>query len=116
MQTTFEFILPMGYIDKDEKVHRKGIMRLATAKDEIEAKGDPRVKKNQDYSVIIVLSRVITNLEGLEAVTPEVIENLFIPDLNFLKDMYERINKMEESEIQVTCPHCGKEFTETIKR
>ena len=35
LQTEFEFTLPKGYVDKDGKVHRKGLIRLATAKDEI---------------------------------------------------------------------------------
>ena len=34
-KTEFEFTLPRGVVDKDGNVHRKGVMRLATAKDEI---------------------------------------------------------------------------------
>ena len=34
-KTQFEFTLPKGFVDKDGNVHRKGVMRLATAKDEI---------------------------------------------------------------------------------
>lgn len=34
-KTEYEFTLPLGYVDKDGNVHRRGTMRLATAKDEI---------------------------------------------------------------------------------
>ena len=35
MQTEFEFTLPKGYVDGEGNVHRNGVMRLATAADEI---------------------------------------------------------------------------------
>jgi hypothetical protein len=35
LQTEYEFTLPQGYIDADGTLHRQGIMRLATAEDEI---------------------------------------------------------------------------------
>ena len=34
-KTEFPFTLPKGYIDSDGNLHRTGVMRLATAKDEI---------------------------------------------------------------------------------
>ena len=46
--------------------------------------------------------------------TPEVIEGLFIADMEFLQDMYDTINKADKPQIQVTCPHCGKQFVDTI--
>ena len=42
MQTTFEFMLPRGYVDENGEVHRNGTMRLATAADEILPLRDPR--------------------------------------------------------------------------
>ena len=35
LQTEFEFTLPRGYVDKEGNLHKKGVMRLATAMDEI---------------------------------------------------------------------------------
>jgi len=35
LQTEFEFNLPHGYVDRDGNLHKQGIMRLATAMDEI---------------------------------------------------------------------------------
>ena len=113
-QTEYEFTLPKGYVDKAGNLHQKGIMRLATAADEIIPLRDPRVQQNPGYLTILLLSRVIIRLGELSQVTPEVIERLFSVDLNFLQNMYQTINELEEPVIHVTCPHCGKEFTETI--
>ena len=95
-QTEFEFILPKGYLDPEGNLHRKGVMRLAKAMDEIVPLRDPRVKSNPAYSTVIILSRVITRLGALDEVTPAVIENLFACDLNYLHQFYRQINELEE--------------------
>src|SRR6266576_3780935 len=58
-KTEFEFTLPKGFVDAQGNLHRKGVMRLATAKDEIIPLQDFRVKNNRAYLVIILLSRVV---------------------------------------------------------
>jgi hypothetical protein len=95
-QTEFEFTLPKGYLDSDGNLHRKGVMRLSKAMDEIVPLRDPRVKSNPAYATIIILSRVITRLGALEEVTPAVIEDLFACDLNYLHQFYRQINELEE--------------------
>ena len=108
METVYEFTLPKGYVDGSGEVHRRGKMRLATAGDEISATRDPRVLSNPSYLTIVVLGKVITELEGLTMVTPNVIEKLFTADLAFLQDMYQKINDVEPPMMQVVCPHCGE--------
>ncbi|HSG16827.1 MAG TPA: hypothetical protein VLE70_10975, partial [Anaerolineae bacterium] len=88
----FEFELPQGYVDSDGGVHRHGVMRLATALDEIEPLSDPRVEANEAYLVILLLSRVITRLGELPAVTPQVVEKIYAADLAYLQDVYQRLN------------------------
>jgi hypothetical protein len=95
LQTEFEFLLPKGYLDEDGNLHRKGLMRLAKAIDEIAPMRDPRVKANSAYATIIILSRVITRLGALDEVTPVVIEGLFACDLNYLHQFYRQINDLE---------------------
>ncbi len=95
-QTEFEFTLPKGYLDTEGNLHRKGIMRLAKAMDEIVPLRDPRVKSNPAYSTVIILSRVITRLGALDEVTPAVIEGLFACDLNYLYQFYRRINELDD--------------------
>lgn len=95
-QTEVEFELPRGYLDATGVLHRRGIMRLATAADEIVPLRDPRVQQNNAYLSIIVLSRVVTRLGVLTDIDPRVIEGLFASDLDFLQRLYERINTVEE--------------------
>ena len=110
LQTEFEFTLPRGYVDQDGNLHRHGAMRLATAMDEIAPLRDPRVRNNQAYLVIILLSRVITRLGNLPGVNTGVIENLFAADLAYLQALYRHINEEGQSTFQVTCPECQTQF------
>lgn len=114
MQTIYEFDLPKGYIDSAGDVHKKGKMRLATAGDEISATRDPRVLSNASYLTIVVLSKVVTEIEGLEVVNPTVIERLFTADLAFLQDMYQRINDVEPPTIKMVCPECGHQCEQPL--
>src|SRR5215208_3310579 len=91
--TEFAFTLPRGYVEADGSVHREGLMRLATAHDELAPLRDPRVQSNSAYLVVILLARVITKLGELSIVTPKVVENLFAGDLAYLEDLYRRINE-----------------------
>ncbi|GAA6622564.1 hypothetical protein [Scytonema sp. NUACC26] len=91
-QKEFEFTLPKGYVDPDGNIHRKGVMRLATAIDEIAPLRDPRVKSNPAYATIIILSRVITCLGALSELSPMVVENFYAQDMNYLQDFYRCIN------------------------
>jgi hypothetical protein len=110
LQTEFEFTLPRGYVDEEGNLHRHGVMRLATAMDEIAPLRDPRVRNNQAYLVIILLSRVITRLGDLPNVNTGVIENLFAADLAYLQALYRRINEEGQTAIPVTCPECQAKF------
>ena len=92
LQTEFPFTLPKGYVDEEGVLHREGVMRLATARDEIEPLRDARVKENDSYLTIIVLARVMTQLGTLPQVTTRTIENLFVDDLAFLQNMYRTVN------------------------
>lgn len=110
LQTEFEFVLPKGYIDREGDLHRSGVMRLATAADEILPMKDPRVKQNPAYLAVIVLSRVITRLGDLEMITPKVVEDMFSGDLAYLQDFYQRINQNGSASIAAHCPRCDNRF------
>jgi len=92
LQTEFPFVLPRGFVDDHGTLHREGVMRLATARDEIEPLRDARVKENEAYLTVIVLSRTIVKLGSLGQITPKTIEGLFSSDLAYLQDFYTRIN------------------------
>src|SRR5918912_1209864 len=90
LHTQCEFTLPCGYVDERGDLHRSGIMRLATALDEVQPLADGRVKANDAYVAILLLSRVITRLGSLPSVTPVIIERLFAADFAYLQELYVR--------------------------
>jgi hypothetical protein len=97
-RTEIDFTLPKGYIDETGVLHRRGVMRLATAGDEILPLRDPRVQSNPAYLTIIILARVITRLGSLAAIDTQVVEGLFARDLEYLRTLYEEVNGADESE------------------
>jgi hypothetical protein len=116
LQTEFPFRLPHGYVDPDGNIHRDGVMRLATAYDEIAPMKDPRVQSNAGYLVLILLSRVVTKLGDLTHINPKVMENLFSADLAHLQHLYTRINQNGHNRVGVTCPHCQEPFEVEVGR
>jgi hypothetical protein len=109
-QTEYEFTLPLGYLDGEGNLHREGVMRLATAADEILPLKDPRVQSNQAYLIVILLSRVITRLGSVALVNPKVIEGLYAADLAYLQEFYNRINRTGQASVEAVCPKCTHEF------
>lgn len=99
IQTEFAFELPKGYLDDGGNLHRKGVMRLSRAIDEIVPLRDPRVKMNPAYATVIILSRVITKLGAIDEVSPVIIEGLFACDLSYLQRFYRQINELEDPSI-----------------
>ncbi|MEB3828414.1 hypothetical protein [Phormidium sp. CCY1219] len=93
--TEFPFILPRGLVDPGGNIHRHGIMRLATGKDEIYFQNDIRVRENPAYGIISLLSRLITRLGTLAPLTPELLEQLFLVDLVYLREFYLQLNQPE---------------------
>jgi hypothetical protein len=74
--TRFAFTLPRGYVDATGRVHRDGVIRLATAWDEITPQAG-----------------TITALGDLPAVDATVVERLFASDLAYLQHLYRQINR-----------------------
>jgi hypothetical protein len=110
LQTEFEFTLPRGFIDEHGNLHKRGVMRLATALDEISPLRDPRVQANEAYLNILLLARVITKLGTLPQVNSGVIERLFSADMAYLQEFYRRINQTGNLLQPVACPACQQEF------
>jgi hypothetical protein len=93
LRTEYEFTLPRGYVDRGGSVHRKGVMRLATARDELEPLRNPTISGPDDPRLtILILARVVTKLGDVEMITANEIEGLFAVDLAFLQDFYGVIN------------------------
>jgi hypothetical protein len=109
MFTEYEFTLPLG-LREGEVVHREGIMRLATARDEIEPMRDAAVRANEAYLTVLLLARVITRIGPVTTITPAVVEGLYAADFDHLQQLYERINTSADAVGVVSCPQCQGEF------
>jgi hypothetical protein len=110
-KTQFPFRLPRGFVDEEGKVHREGVMRLATARDEILPLQDYRVQNNRAYLVLVLLSRVVTKLGDHEMITVGMIENMFSTDLAYLQEFYRKINEEGGApKHHVACAKCGHEM------
>ena len=109
--TEVEFELPKGYVDPAGSVHRTGVMRLATAADEIYPLKDPRVRTWPAYLIVLLLERVVSKLGSLPEVHAGVIEGLFSEDLAYLQDLYNRINGLSPSVLTVIMKFRGRSFT-----
>lgn len=113
LRTEYAFELPRGYLDQRGVLHKRGVMRMATARDELEPLSDARVSARPAYLTVVLLARVISKLGTLEddEINTRVIENLFAADLAFLQDLYRRINQEGHTRAAVACPNCQHEFT-----
>jgi len=114
LRTEFEFELPRGYVDGAGVVHRSGVMRLATARDELLPLHDDRVRENPAYLTVILLARVITRIGTITEVHAGMVENFFASDLAFLQDLYRRVNQEGHTRAAVTCPACKHQFSVNV--
>ena len=110
LRTEYPFLLPRGYVDDAGVVHREGVMRLATARDEILPQRDPRVRENEAYLTVLLLARTVTRIGDFTEITPELVESLFASDFDHLQRLYERINSDGEAVGVVACPACSNAF------
>lgn len=111
LRTEFDFVLPRGYVDGSGTVHRHGVMRLATARDELVPVHDDRVRENPAYLTVVLLARVIEKLGTVTDMHPGLVETMFASDVAFLQDLYRRVNQEGHTHAGVTCPACEHEFT-----
>ncbi|MFD3944867.1 hypothetical protein [Streptomyces sp. NPDC058579] len=110
LPTEFPFTLPRGYLDSEGVTHSEGVMRLATARDELIPLTDPRVQENPAYLSVILISRLITRLGSLRSVHSDIVENMFAADLAFLQRFYEKINTDGSTLATTVCPQCDHDF------
>ncbi len=110
LRTEYPFVLPRGYVDERGTVHREGLLRLATARDELTAHNEPLVRENAAYLSVFLIMRTVTRLGTLAEVDRFVVEHLFASDLAFLQDLYRRVNQRGHTEAEVSCPACKHEF------
>ena len=113
LRTEYPFELPRGFLDVRGNLHKHGVMRMATARDELLPLSDPRVISRPAYLTVMILGRVITKLGDYtdEQIDHSLVEALFAADLAFLQDLYRRINQEGHTRAAVKCPNCEHDFT-----
>jgi hypothetical protein len=103
-------MLPVGYVDSAGAIHHDGVMRLATARDEIEPLREVAVRQNEAYLSVLLLARVVTRIGNSTDVTPALIEGLYAADFDHLQRLYIRLNTHGDSVGAVACPACAHTF------
>jgi hypothetical protein len=93
--TEYAFTLPIGFRDTEGTLHRNGVIRLATAGDEIFAMRDSRVQANPAYLPLILIARTV-KLGALEEMSPAVVEALFVSDFAYLQKLYNTVNRIDD--------------------
>jgi hypothetical protein len=106
MSESIEFYLPLG-LSLNGKIYRRGRMHLATTGDELAVQEAEETAANTRYRDILLLSRVIDELDGLSSLTPEMIEEMFEADFLYLQLLYKEVNGETASRVQAACPRCG---------
>ena len=114
-QTEIDFELPKGYVDEAGTLHRRGLMRLATAADEILPLRDPRVQQNEAYLAVIVLARVVVRLGTLPDIHTGVIEGLYASDLGYLQRLYEQFNAGDDLDPSLAAGRPAKASGSTLR-
>jgi hypothetical protein len=110
MRTEVPFTLPRGYVDSDGQIHRLGVMRLATARDEIEPLRDAGVRQNPAYLSVLLLARTVIRIGGITEISPALVESLYAGDFDHLQRLYERLNTDGDAVGVVSCPQCSHQF------
>jgi hypothetical protein len=108
-RTEIEFCLPKGYLDAHGVLHRQGVMRLATAADEILPLREPAVQDNPAYLAVVVLGRVIVKLGTVQDIDARMVEKLFASDFDYLQRLYEDINSAEEGAARIPASSSDEE-------
>lgn len=89
LQTEFPFQLPKGlYIDGE--LHQQGKIKLLTARDEFIMQDISNRNPSVDF-VFLVLAQAIAKLGNLAQVTPQQLEQLFLPDFLYLQDLFSQL-------------------------
>jgi hypothetical protein len=103
-QREYEIVLPIGYVDATGHAHRMATIRKMCGHEEA-----------LFYDSSLSAGRLVTELikgcllriDGVEAVTSEVVAELYSADRNYLIVELRRITLGNELQASYTCPTCG---------
>lgn len=109
-----EFELPKGFIDKEGKIHNKGVIRLPLGLDR-EFLGK-LITQNTSKANTLLLTRCIKSL-GKVPVTEDTLRVLPIKDRNYLfKKLKELTFGYEMDSFDIECPNCGEDLSISLNQ
>jgi hypothetical protein len=108
--TQVPFTLPFGLTTEDGHTHREGVMRLASARDELQPLASAEVRRNEAYLTVLLLAQTVVSIGPVTDITPQLIEGLYAVDFDHLQRLYERLNTNQDARGSVICPDCSHEF------
>jgi hypothetical protein len=85
-------------------------MRLTQVKDILQIERDGAVRKNSAEFLVVLLSRVVSELGAQKMITRKTIEQLSPVDFVFLVDFLNEINHQVIKRAPCTCAVCGEAF------
>lgn len=105
------FELPKGYVDKDGKVLKKGKLRHPNGLDREVL--DSIARKNVGLANTLMLSRCITELEGIK-VYDDLVRSLSLKDRQYLMKLFEEHKFGVKLEVEIECPTCYHTFKASL--
>lgn len=90
---TYEFTLPLGYLDEGGERHQTGLIRPLTAQDEYWL--DTQATWGQGGGMLGRLARGLVRLGNLTPITPTHLEQFWLADFRYLHHLYQKLNPPE---------------------
>lgn len=100
-----EFVLPVGYKDRDGVIHKTITLTPMTGETE-EAIADPKVRDNGGKIITALLESITEGIGTVPRVTKEVIRDLTTIDRDFILIKNRQVSLGDNVEYIDNCPHC----------
>jgi hypothetical protein len=104
-ERTFEFDLPIGYVDADGRFHKKAALRKMTGRDEAVI-ADKSNRNNGARLITELLSNCLVRLGSVERPARNIIQGLYSADRHFLLMKLREITFGPEMQATYACPTC----------
>ncbi|NNF58456.1 MAG: hypothetical protein HKN04_09460 [Rhodothermaceae bacterium] len=109
---TFEFDLPVGYVDPEGRLHRTVVLRKMTGREEA-LMADRAYQRNGGKLVTDLLHSCIVRLGDLTRNGRTTVARLYSADRNYLLLKLRSITFGSELETTYTCPNCNETIQQT---
>jgi len=104
---TFDFELPVGYIDEFGRLYRTATLRKMTGHEEA-LLADKKLRQNGGRLVTELLTNCLVKLGEIQRVGREIVAQLTSPDRNYLLLELRKITFGQEIEARYPCPACSE--------